>query len=198
MLNVGFTRPLQKDGKSPFMHGTCHAHSFEDVDLWQLPEAKHSGNLASRVEANFYARVPPGERPVLYRQASGIPSDDEKAGERDPNLSTEDIPAVPSTLNDDTKPGKPSLFARRGTGISPSKRYGNDKGAPYYDRSLAKALHATFWQRWWACGIARLISDTLKTTSPLVNKALLEWLAKVYVWHRLPDGAKAAFPVSHS
>jgi ATP-binding cassette subfamily C (CFTR/MRP) protein 1 len=65
-----------------------------------------------------------------------------------------------------------------------------------YDRSLTKALHATFWKRWWLTGLARLVADTLKTTSPLVNKALLTWLTEVYIYYRIPEEARSLFPVS--
>lgn len=63
-----------------------------------------------------------------------------------------------------------------------------------YDRSLTKALHTTFWVRWWLTGLATLVADTLKTTSPLVSQALLTWLTEVYVYRRLPEELRAEFP----
>jgi hypothetical protein len=37
-----------------------------------------------------------------------------------------------------------------------------------------------------------LHSDTLKTTTPLLNKVLLTWLVDSYAWYRLSDEEKAA------
>ncbi|PPQ81309.1 hypothetical protein CVT26_015196, partial [Gymnopilus dilepis] len=55
-LNVGFSRPLEKD------------------DLWDLPEARRTASLADAVERNYYARCPPGKRPFHMREVQ-----DEKA-----------------------------------------------------------------------------------------------------------------------
>lgn len=66
-------------------------------------------------------------------------------------------------------------------------RFPSDERPPYlrssapengqYDRSFLWAMHATFGLRWWIPGFARLFSDTLRTTSPLVTKVLLAWLS---------------------
>ncbi|KAJ7753347.1 multidrug resistance-associated ABC transporter [Mycena maculata] len=57
-----------------------------------------------------------------------------------------------------------------------------------HDRSFLWAMHTIFGFRWWAPGIARLFSDTLRTTSPLVTKALLAWLTES--WDQSTGGAK--------
>lgn len=79
-----------------------------------------------------------------------------------------------------------------------------------YDSSLLKALHKTFFRRWWTAGLLKLIAgaslsaiffispqftlsiDTLKTTTPLINKVILTWLTQVYIYHKLSDVEKAA------
>lgn len=93
-----------------------------------------------------------------------------------------------------------------------------------YDASLLKAIHKTFFFRWWAAGILTLAastwlmlvasyvyltvhlhlltavfrsgwpaSDTLNTTTPLLNKRLLSWLGDSYAYWRLsPEEAAAA------
>lgn len=35
-------------------------------------------------------------------------------------------------------------------------------------------------------------TDTLKTTTPLLNKVILTWLANSYIYHRLSDEEKAS------
>ncbi|KAF9027711.1 multidrug resistance-associated ABC transporter [Hymenopellis radicata] len=64
--------------------------------------------------------------------------------------------------------------------------------APAYDQSLPKAIHETIRLRFWVCGILLLIGETLRTTTPLVSKELLTWLAESYAWSRLTDEEKAA------
>ncbi|KII85509.1 hypothetical protein PLICRDRAFT_145262 [Plicaturopsis crispa FD-325 SS-3] len=62
-----------------------------------------------------------------------------------------------------------------------------DKGkpTPKYDASLLKALHRTFIVRWWVAGALKLCADTLNTTTPLINKALLTWLVEAYAFHKV-------------
>lgn len=38
----------------------------------------------------------------------------------------------------------------------------------------------------------RLVSDTLKTTTPLITKQLLAWLSTAYVWNKLNDEQREA------
>jgi ATP-binding cassette, subfamily C (CFTR/MRP), member 1 len=38
----------------------------------------------------------------------------------------------------------------------------------------------------------QLLTDTIKTTTPLVNKVLLTWLVENYVYFRLSDEIKAS------
>lgn len=42
--------------------------------------------------------------------------------------------------------------------------------------SLIRSIHAIHYKRIWLAGLFKLLGDTLQTTSPLVNKALLNWL----------------------
>jgi ATP-binding cassette, subfamily C (CFTR/MRP), member 1 len=93
--------------------------------------------------------------------------------------------------------------------VTDSKQTGKGKKkVPVYDESLPKALHETFFYRWWLAGFLKLASgkllsrterinsyfvlDTLKTTTPLVTKVLLIWLEESYVYHRLTPAEKAA------
>ena len=81
-----------------------------------------------------------------------------------------------------------------------------------YDESLFKALHHTFFNRIWVSGFLLLISgkpkshiseyivtlayatDTLKTTSPLLNKVILDWLSESYFYYRLSEIERTAIP----
>ncbi|KAF8915697.1 multidrug resistance-associated ABC transporter [Mucidula mucida] len=134
-LNVGFTRPLDKD------------------DLWELPNSFLTSSLADEIEVNFYSRCPPDERPVSLRHK------------------------IPDSLHEKRDDEK-----RKDAFLRPLK----------YDKSLPKALHQTFFFRFWASGILKLFGDTLKTTTPLVTKVLLTWLTDSYIWWRLSDEQRAS------
>ncbi len=78
-----------------------------------------------------------------------------------------------------------------------------------YDESLFKAILRTFVDRICLAGLLKLCggtfgspqqvkchritnTDTLKTTTPLLNKVLLTWLTQSYVWARANDEQRAA------
>ncbi|KAF8884414.1 multidrug resistance-associated ABC transporter [Gymnopilus junonius] len=67
-LNVGFSRPLEKE------------------DLWDLPEARRTGILTDAVEKNYYARCPPEKRPFHMREGyerDSTSSDEKEQPEKD-------------------------------------------------------------------------------------------------------------------
>ena len=89
--------------------------------------------------------------------------------------------------------------------IEPSK---SEQTAKKYDESLFKALHHTFFKRIWVsaillvisgelrytfwnvlvfCNISVYATDTLRTTTPLLNQVILTWLADSYVYFHLSD-----------
>ncbi|KAH8831595.1 multidrug resistance-associated ABC transporter [Flagelloscypha sp. PMI_526] len=61
------------------------------------------------------------------------------------------------------------------------------------DSSLRLAVHSTWMKPWWFAGIFKLLSDTLITTSPLVNKVLLDWLVLSYTYHRSSEVTSVEF-----
>ncbi|KAF8882127.1 P-loop containing nucleoside triphosphate hydrolase protein [Infundibulicybe gibba] len=66
------------------------------------------------------------------------------------------------------------------------------KKDPKYDSSLFLAIHQSFLFRIWSAGILKLLSDTLKTTTPLLNKVILTWLTDSYFYSHLSDDQRAA------
>ncbi|KAL1687601.1 P-loop containing nucleoside triphosphate hydrolase protein [Schizophyllum commune] len=157
LLKVGFSRPLQED------------------DLWSLPEKLSTGNIADRLEYNFYVRCPPEQRPLVVRErhpalASGVPTAQDK--ERDEKTLAEVSSAPAEAKEGDKQPEK-----------SP------------YDESLIKAIHRTVLLRWWLGGLFKVLGDTLRTTSPLIQKVMLGWLAEAYLFDHLDaDGRSTYFP----
>ncbi len=154
-------------------------------DLWELPPSKRTAHLTELVQNIFYARCPPDKRPNFFRddhvrdQGSGIGSNGDATDEE--------------KSNNKAKATK----------------------APKYDSSLFRSLHSAFFYRWWIAGIFYLGAgkryrpapgnccvhidpalDTLRTTTPLVTKVLLNWLTESYIYHRLPDEVKATAAVS--
>ncbi|KAH8822118.1 multidrug resistance-associated ABC transporter [Flagelloscypha sp. PMI_526] len=56
------------------------------------------------------------------------------------------------------------------------------KPYPKQDSSLIRAIHRTWMGRFWFAAFLKLIADTLISTTPLVNKVLLEWLSLSYLY----------------
>ncbi|TDL20293.1 multidrug resistance-associated ABC transporter [Rickenella mellea] len=177
-LSVGFTRPLEKD------------------DLWQLPTPRLTRTLTDAIQTNFFARVEPEKRPHFLRNASSSSSSDSAASPTlSPTSSTREERDVEGQIPD-TKEGKDPSEGKEGVKgkTVPVEGEKNVKGKKEkkYDASLVKAIHTTFFYRIWTAGIFKLVADTLKTTTPLVNKALLAWLTDAYIFHRLPPGTSPA------
>ncbi|KAF5370913.1 hypothetical protein D9615_009789 [Tricholomella constricta] len=87
---------------------------------------------------------------------------------------------------DSEKMTSPSVEPCRQSGDAPATQQ------PVYDSSLFKALHASFFNRIWIAGVLHLLSDVLRTTTPLLNKVILTWLTNSYVYYRLSDEQKAS------
>ncbi|GJE92383.1 multidrug resistance-associated ABC transporter [Phanerochaete sordida] len=170
-LGVGFTRPLQKD------------------DLWELPRQKQTNTLSDEIERNFYARCAPETRPLEFRDVDAhAPS----TARSSTTVDEDDAHAKPEKLAEDAEKVQPEL--ERG-GVAPHKkgpRGGKAQAQPKYDASLIRALHTTFFWRWWIAGALKLASDTLKTTTPLLNKVLLTWLTNSFIYHKVGPAVAAA------
>ncbi|KAJ6578750.1 multidrug resistance-associated ABC transporter [Mycena vulgaris] len=148
-LDVGFSRPLEKE------------------DLWELPSSRLTAATTDALEANFYPRCPPEQRPSAFRSKSN-----ESVAETASNES------VKEKNNTDAK-AKPKRFWHR----KPKKEF---------DSSLFLALHRTFLYRIWSGGLLKLLADTLKTTTPLLSKVILTWLTESYVVYHATDAEKAS------
>ncbi|KAI5832858.1 P-loop containing nucleoside triphosphate hydrolase protein [Schizophyllum commune Tattone D] len=148
---------------------------LQENDLWSLPDKLTTGSIADRLEYNFYVRCPPEQRPLVVREhnpalASGVPAAQGK--ERDEKTLAEVSSAPAEAKEGDKQPEK-----------SP------------YDESLIKAIHRTVLLRWWLGGLFKVLGDTLRTTSPLIQKVMLGWLAEAYLFDHLDaDGRSTYFP----
>jgi ATP-binding cassette, subfamily C (CFTR/MRP), member 1 len=133
------------------------------LDLWTLPNARLTSTLATEIEENFYARCPPELRPDLRHSQSSGPSVSAKKEETrsesvTPSTSVEDKEKREDELSDTTTKWwswfqmKPKIFK--------TDSAGNKK----YDSSLLKALHRTFFVRWWTGGILLLLAGEFHCT----------------------------------
>lgn len=149
-------------------------------DLWELPEERLTHSLTGKLEHNFYNRCPPAKRPRFLRGSSQHPSSPPLSPKEEPTTSKNTESQPPGT--EDTKPAQTR------------KRFGKKSKAPKpeHDSSLLRALHTTFWLRWWGAGFLKLLADTLKTTTPLLNKVILTWLTNSYYYYRLTEAERTA------
>ncbi|KAJ7457054.1 multidrug resistance-associated ABC transporter [Mycena latifolia] len=152
-LDVGFSRPLEKD------------------DLWELPESRLTATTTDALEANFYPRCPPEQRPSAFRGTSN-----------ETIAETESAESVKEKKGNDSKEESPEK----------PKRFWHRKPKKQFDSSLSLALHRTFLFRIWSGGILKLLSDTLKTTTPLLNKVILTWLTTSYIYYHATEAEKAS------
>ncbi|KAJ4474268.1 multidrug resistance-associated ABC transporter [Lentinula aciculospora] len=154
-LAVGFSRPLEKD------------------DLWQLPSARLTANVTDRIETNFFQRCPPDHRPRHLRQKLRQPWEaevpDTNSGQEDSKNENKTDEGSSDTKHPHQKKAKASK---------------NRNYEPKYDSSLLQAIYQTFKAEWWTSGMLKLISDTLKTTTPLVNKVILTWLTDSFIYYK--------------
>ncbi|KAG5635614.1 hypothetical protein H0H81_010632 [Sphagnurus paluster] len=148
----------------PFL-GVGFSRPLEEQDLWELPEHRLTSKMTDALQHNFRSRCPPDNQPTELEVSK-------------PDADVEDRKEDPEKT--DSSPAQSQGSAR----AAPKK--------PVYDSSLFLALHTTFFKRIWVAGILHLFSDTLRTTTPLLSKVLLTWLANSYVYYRLTDEQKAA------
>ena len=175
-------------------------YAILELDLWELPQTRHTDTITANVERNFYSRCPPNNRPAhIHRLASDTSHSDLEPEFR----KTESLNPVSEEKDD--KPGN----------LESSKTEETAK----YDESLFKALHHTFFKRIWVSAILLVISgkrkvyifgmycfflkitliytsDTLKTTTPLLNQVILTWLVDSYVYFNLSDAERTATAIS--
>ncbi|KAK0542683.1 hypothetical protein OC845_006498 [Tilletia horrida] len=59
---------------------------------------------------------------------------------------------------------------------------------PTYNESLLAALHETFIRTFYLAAFYRFLADGLVTTSPLITRALLEYLGQAYAYAVAPPG----------
>ncbi|KAJ7461221.1 multidrug resistance-associated ABC transporter [Mycena latifolia] len=146
-LDVGFSRPLEKD------------------DLWKLPDSQLTEATTNALEANFYSRCPPQQRPSTFRAKSSA-----------------SVTGAAGSIREKDSEG----------GASKSKRFWDRKPKKQYDSLLFLAIHRTFMFDIWTGAILTLVAETLKTTTPLLNKVILTWLTESYVIYHATEAEKAS------
>ena len=174
-------------------------HAILRLDLWELPQTRHTDTITADVERNFYSRCPPNKRPAhMHRLAS-----DTSHSDSDPEPRKTESQSPVSEEKDD-KPGN----------VESSE---TEETAKKYDESLFKALHRTFFKRIWVSAVLLVISgkrkstfsecigflvtliytsDTLRTTTPLLNQVILTWLVDCYVYFNLSEAERTATAIS--
>ncbi|KZT33501.1 multidrug resistance-associated ABC transporter [Sistotremastrum suecicum HHB10207 ss-3] len=140
---------------------------LETEDLWQLDPACRSHDVADKLSKHFYNQLPAD---------TSVPSAEisqQDSGEK------EDYEGTDAVLQ------KELSHASEESQLPSELPNKNKKTKKKKKPSLLRAIHSVFFYRFWSSGAMKLIADTLDTTSPLVNKALLNWLSDAYLYHRL-------------
>ena len=125
---------------SSLQDSTGYHHAISKLDLWELPQPRHTDRITADIERNFYSRCPSNKRPAFMHR---LPSDS-PLSDSEPELGKTESPSAVSEKQGD-EPGN----------VKPSK---TEQTAKKYDESLFKALHHTFFKRIWASAILLVIS----------------------------------------
>ncbi|KAF5390969.1 hypothetical protein D9757_004019 [Collybiopsis confluens] len=138
---------------------------LEQDDLWSLPTSQRTDQVANELERLFYAQRPEYQRPVHLRSSLRVSSDTE-AEEKKRDIED-------SNIKEDHASGSAN------------------NSDPDTNVSLIGALHKQFFVRVWIAGILLLFSQALATTTPLVNKVLLNWLAESFLFSHISTAEQA-------
>lgn len=108
--------------------------------------------MTDLMEINFYGRCSPEQRPVTLRGKFPDAKEDEDSVKVD---------TVEDKLGADEKSAEgsstpPIVDGQVPRNYSSKPKKGSKK--PIYDASLVKALHTTFFIRWWTSGLLKLFS----------------------------------------
>lgn len=157
-----------------FAHRRHTDDAHRHTDLWNLARERQTDSLSAELEANFYARCPPEQRPHHYQEpyATGEPEPASRRSGSD--TFEEDYEAEEKVKPVTPDPDKPEsddiastvqeeVIDDQGKGKDGPKAQSKSKSKskkPQYDASLAKALHKTFFWRFWIAGTLKLLSGT--------------------------------------
>ncbi|KAJ2926057.1 hypothetical protein H1R20_g11027, partial [Candolleomyces eurysporus] len=163
---------------SPFL-SVGFTRPLEEEDLWSLPDRELTENVTNDLERHFFLRCEPTARPRHLREqlaeieANSPPASKAVKPEKVPDSEKADLEVNQAEASDENAT--------------------NEQQPPSpYDASLFKTLHSMLFSRIWISGFLTLVADTLRTTTPLVSKVMLEWLASSYLFVRLGDVERAA------
>ena len=191
------------------------------ADLWELPQPQLTSTLTDKTEENFYSRCPPEKRPrfmiketqmsedlsptVISASTNKYTAGDENEEHESamgkvcsevscklanlilPNRrngqNCRNIISFPTTLD-----GIKNRNAINRSSKLSSKPFLSRSGQPvswsYCQASFNRKLPFSY--------LTDFFLDTLKTTTPLLNKLLLEWLTDSFAYFRLTDAEQAA------
>ncbi|TFK65936.1 hypothetical protein BDN72DRAFT_900291, partial [Pluteus cervinus] len=152
---------------APFLN-VGYSRPLEKDDLWTLPKEYLTSTITDNLETNFYSRCPPEKRPHRFEHV--VSKKEKKETET-------------SSTPDETSLGEKE---EQRVPKQPKTKY---------DSSLPKALHTTFFGPIWYSGFLKLVSDTLKTTTPLVSKVLLTWLSESYIYYQTEEELRDQLPI---
>ncbi|KAI0087238.1 multidrug resistance-associated ABC transporter [Irpex rosettiformis] len=179
ILRVGFSRPLQKE------------------DLWELPHALLTESLCTELEHNFYASCPAEKRPRSYCEGDGAEESDTarplRAATSDGGITEYSPPQDDSNVDaKDEKTVTQVIELNKTQGNREEKSDKSTPEKPFKEESaLTGALFTTFRTQWYISGFLKLAADTLKTTTPLLNRRLLTWLTNSFVFYKAGPQAAA-------
>lgn len=128
--------------------------------MWELPTQLQTTSLSNEIERNFYSRCPPESRPVAFRS---ITSESASATSRPSTAIEDDEDEKLDKAGGDPEKSGPTLTASDSEAAAQKSKSHKHKSktGPKYDASLVRALHKTFFWRFWFAGVLKLASGML-------------------------------------
>lgn len=169
-MQVGFSRPLQKEGADDDNNVHLAVYQTEHPsDLWQLPPDWLTDPLTDELEREFYRRCPPDKRPGAWRTS---PPDLQARPSSVISFSSATAENEKRALERKNEPGdKHAIKAKGGIDVEeaalpdsdikrPSERKTSKESQPKQDESLIKALNQVYFWLWWTAGLLTLLGST--------------------------------------
>ena len=178
--------------------------TLSPIDLWVLPETRLSHSMMDCLGNAFYSHCPEETRPPLWRWTSMLilgPNAANSKRKANVDSASEKPPSSTLTPSKDRPPWRKWLrnpFAR----VDAPKDNGTVESLSLnYAHIFFGMLHSMLFWCWWLAGLLKLVGgesppphtpllsaevhapDMLQTTTPLINKLLLMWLAESHVNH---------------
>ncbi|WVQ96140.1 hypothetical protein IAU59_003242 [Kwoniella sp. CBS 9459] len=166
MMKVAMSRPVQEE------------------DMYDLTPTLRSHELGNALEARFWERIPPSQRPkgrIQQPVPRFLGAEPVRQPEESPQSPPKDKPEL--FLDPEQLPAaNPHSSGDRNTREVQNKHMAIEDGR-VYDQSLFKAIYLVCWRDYWFNSVTRCIASCLRLAAPMILKFLIQQLTRARELH---------------